>query len=386
MEMFKEKHFKELASVHQPHCVSIYLPTHVKGSSKEVEMDSTRYKNALQHVAKQLKELELKDHEIDEYLKTAYALLEDREFWSYMSKGLAVFLYGNQMQYFRVPIDLPETSYIGDHLYLKPLIRMLNGDGRYFLLNLSLEHVKVYEATHHSIQEMILSTSVPRSFKDAVGHETEKRTVQMRTNQGEGGSGMFHGHGMGEATEKKEEMVKFFRQINNGLIEEIHDETVPLVVACVEYLFPRFKEACTYHYLHDDFVEGNHEHTPLDELHKKSWNVIKSKFEEKREHQMNRYRELVGTGRASYNLDELIPAAVSGRIDTLFLKSDEHLWGVYDKETHSIHKDGQHRVGNADLFNTAAVHTLMNSGQVFLIDNEEEMPEPETLANAVYRH
>ncbi len=47
-------------------------------------------------------------------------------------------------------------------------------------------------------------------------------------------------------------------------------------------------------------------------------------------------RDLSARGRTSYSLEEIIPASLDGRVETLFLQGGLDKFGVYDQEKRSV--------------------------------------------------
>jgi hypothetical protein len=252
---------------------------------------------------------------------------------------------------------------------------------------LSLGNVKFYEATSHSIVEVIMEGLVPQSLEEAltVGDDYEQKSLQFRSGQGEAGKAMYHGHGAGNQTEKKEETLKYFREINEGLMRMLHDEQAPLVLACVDYLEPIYREANTYPHLFDFHISGNHENTSMLSLHSAARDMLNQHFEKDKADRYEDYQNKVHQGLASYEEKKVIPAAMIGQVDTLFIRNNDHLWGLYDVENHKIKVNNQKKIDNACLLNKAAIETIKNSGKVFLIENGE-MPEEGTLVNATFRY
>lgn len=66
----------------------------------------------------------------------------------------------------------------------------------------------------------------PASFRDSVGHDYEEKNLQYHTGQARNDKAMYHGHGKGK-DDAKPEILKFFRDINNGLMEFLHDKDAP---------------------------------------------------------------------------------------------------------------------------------------------------------------
>lgn len=387
MTILKKGKFEKLANVHQAHCVSIYLPTHRSGHEVIEDKDKVMLKNQLKEASEKLKAYGLDENEIKEYLSPIYKLQNDDSFWRHQSDGLALYLFGDKFEYMTLPVSFQEFVYVADHLYLKPLSAMLNEAERFFIMVLSLGDVKFFEGSSHSIVEVVMEGLIPQSLEEAltVGDDYEQKSLQYRSGQGEAGKAMFHGHGAGSGTEKKDETLKYFREINQGVMQMLHDEKVPLVLACVDYLAPIYKEANTYPYLFEDHISGNHSKTGMLTLHTSAIDLLGNYFDEDKKKQNEYYQNNVHKGLASYEEEKIIPAAISGLIDSLFIQRNKNLWGVYDAEKHSIKIDNEKKIDNACLLNKAAIETIRHGGKVYIMESDE-MPEKNTLTNATFRY
>lgn len=385
MDIFKKKTFLKLAEVHSPHCVSIYLPTDRSGD-KNRDKNKIRLKNRLKDAVGQLSGFGMEKYEAEGYLKPAYDLVDaDPDFWGHQSDGLAVFLFNGQMEHYSLPAAFDEITYVADHLYLQPLAGILHDQGRHFIMAVSINSVRFFDATRHSITPVTTEGLIPEALVEAVGTDFEDRNLQFRTGQSPNGGAVFHGHGAGSTTDKKDEIVKYFRQMNDGLQEKLRDESAPLVVACVDYLFPLFQEAITYKNLKSKHIGGNHEMTDPLVLKELAWEIVRDDFENKDEKARRRYDEFLGAGMASFNLEEIIPATLGGRTDALFLKKDAHIWGKYIPDENKVAVEDVHKVGNTDLLNKVAIETVRNGGSVYIVE-ETEMPDGTSEVNAVFRY
>ena len=97
-----------------------------------------------------------------------------------------------------------------------------------------------------------------------------------------------------------------------------------------------------------------------------------------------RYRELLGTGRTSNDIEQILPAANEGRVETLLVSLESQSWGVVDAETGAVHLHDSCEAGDEDLLDTAAVLTLSQRGTVYAL-NRDEMPSGAPIA-AVFRY
>jgi hypothetical protein len=254
-------------------------------------------------------------------------------------------------------------------------------------LGLTLHGAQFYEGTPHSLTEVYIKDLTPGRLEEVVGFDYEEKSLQWQSHRGgdPGKGAIFHGHG--EQTEKrKEEVLQYLRAIDKGIMEGIlFDLKDPLVVACVDFLFPLFQKANTYKYLVGDHIPGNPADKDAVLLHEKAWERVRPIFDEKRREKLTLYDELAHTVRTSYDLDEIVSGAVHGRIDTLFLKNREDVFGTFDKPNNEVEVDEEKDISNASLLNLAAVKTLLQKGQVYLLE-PEDMPVAEAVANAVFRY
>lgn len=391
MEKLTNEVFKELAAIHDAHCISIYIPTHrVNRNGDGYEKDKIALKNELKTVAQMLEAYDMSDAEIKEKLAPFNDLLHDSNFWMHQSDGLAMFQYKDEFNYFTLPESFENHSFVGGSLYLKPLVNVLNDSHECFLLSLSLNQVKLYHVDSREVNLMKVDDLIPTQLTDAVGEDYEEKHLERgakesRPNQGGGGHGTFHGHGRSNDNIKKDEMLQFFHQINNGLEKLLNQEKIPLIVACVDYLFPIYKEGNTYTNLEEsDFIKGNPEHVDVEDLANRAMQILKKENDEQQKDLINEFNESLANGKGSANLEKIVPAAASGKIEQLLVLKNAIQYGKYLKDDHKIETTEVRQIGDTDLINLAVVETIKNGGNVQLMETEE-MPKPELELAAIYR-
>lgn len=386
MALLTRKQFEELADYHSAHCVSIFMPTERAG--EEVNKGHFRivYEKHLKEAQQQLREYGLNDREIEDFMEPAAALAKDSGFWRNQSDGLAVFLSKDRFDYFTLPVRFEEFNYVADHFYLRPLMPLFNENGRFFILSLTLHGAQLYEATPHSLTEVYIEDLTPARLEEVVGYDYEERSLQWHSMLGQGQSGaMYHGQGR-QDDKRKEEILQYCRAVNKGLMDQIlYDLDEPLVVASVEFMFPMFKKVNTYKNLVEEPVAGNPAGLEPTVLHERAWEKVRPVFEAKREEKKKLYDELAHTDRTSYELEEIVPAAIDGRVDTLFIRNREDAYGTFHRNNNRVEVDDEKEISNASLLNLAAVKTFLQKGTVYLMESDE-MPEEDTLVNAVFRY
>lgn len=387
MDLFTKQDFLRLAEIHDKHCISIYIPTHRFGGEPAEMQDRTTFKNQLKEVKQKLKNYKLSEPEINSYLKPLEDLLQREDFWRKLSDSLVVFLYGGNMEYYMLPAEVKAENYVADHLYLKHLAPLTNSKSRFFVLVLSLGKMRFFDASEHNITEVNIEGLLPREIEESilVDMDDPKKQLQRRSPQGEPTQGAsFHGQGESNAQDKKVQIEKYFREINEGLMEMLHDEKAPLVVAGVDYLFPIYKSANTYKNLYDHHLVGNFDQISPSELHNRVWDLIKDDMKADLDKKRDRYHELLKVDKAAYQLEEVIPGSIVGRTEILFLQKDSHVWGKYNASDNSVVIDEEKSIQNADLLNISAIDTIKNGGEVYLLD-PAKMPD-DVAAAAIFRY
>ncbi len=383
MKTFSENKFKELAQINVPHCISIFIPTHRAGQEVNEKIDQINLKNQVQKVAGELGYWQLGSKEIDHLLEPIHALVNDTDFWNNQSDGLAIFRNKDHFEYYTLPVLFHEFVFVSDHYYLKPMVPYLNDDGKYYLLALSLSEVKFYEGFPHQIDEVELDDLLPDKLQDVVGYDFKEKHLQVRSGQTSSNQGMFHGHGKGNE-EEKTEIRKYFRAINDGLMKYIKNRKRPLVLAAVDYLVPLYREVNEYKNLYGEFIAGNPEHEDPVLMHEKTREMLKDYFDKERKRDIAAFEQALSNGKASFKEEDIIPAAFNQRIDTLFVKNGEEMWGIFDKASNTVKPRDVQPDFKTCLLNFASIHTLLNNGKVYLLE-PDQLPESSSRLNAIFR-
>ncbi len=363
-------------------CVSIYLPTVEKGP--ETRQNTIRFKNAIRDAETQLKRM-VEDDRAESILAPAKDLLEDTRFWSQQGPGLAVYLSDDVFEYYRVPFTVRELTTVTHRFHLKPVLPLLHADSRFYVLMLSQNRVELLDCTPYAVDVVDLP-SVPSDMADALKYDLSEKQLQFHTGTG-GGRGervpAFHGHGVGK-DDKKDQILRYCQAIDKGLTEMLNDQNAPLVLACVDYVLPIYREANTYPHLMDEAITGNAEAQSQEELHQKGWEIVKPYFRKSRDDAAQRFLELRHTEKTSADLREILPAAVEGRVQVLFLDQDKTIWGHFDAQRNEVTLRESQETGDEDLLDLAAFQTLARGGDVYAL-KREDMPEDGPVA-AVFRY
>lgn len=370
-------------------CVSLFMPTDRIGVERQ--QDQLRIRRLIREAEDLVADKEhLRSIQVEDLLEPLRLLVEDEQFWLHAGNGLAIFRSPEVFRSYRLSARFKEQVIVGSHFYLKPLLPLLTGDGRFYLLALSQNAVRLLECTSYSVNEMELPEQVPTSLADALKYDQPENELQSHSTasvgtMGKGGRhpAMFHGQGVG-IDETRDNILRYFQQINGGLHALLRDETAPLVLAGVEYLFPIYRQANTYPHLLEQGIAGNPDKLRAETLHEKAWATVEPYLLKARQEAATQYEDYADTERASSNSSEIVPAAYYGRIASLFVAVDREQWGAFDPATNTLLIHQQAELGDEDLLDLTAAQTLLHDGSVYAVE-QAQMPGKALLA-AVFRY
>lgn len=373
-----------LAGVHSAFCISIFIPTHRAGEEVLQQQDAILLKNHWKDVVGKLQQQGLKEREIEHLLEPVKTLIDNRTFWKHQSDGLALFLADGFWRQYTLPVKFEAFNHVANSFYLKPLMPMFSGDGRFFLLALELEDPHLYEGTRHSITEVQVEDLTPFDLEEVVGYDFKEKNLQAVSQQRGAKTPVYHGHGEGK-DDRKDELMHYFRAIDKGLMTMLHDETPPMVVASVDYLFPMYQEANTYQHLFPKHLSVHPSSMDLMLLHEKTWDILKSHFDRPRRDSLAQYAQFRDTDRTSADIRQIVPAALAGKVDTLFLQNRTDIWGLYNPANGEVEVHTEYQAPNVSLMNLVAVQVFLNGGNVYLLE-PQDMPDDTSKINALYRY
>lgn len=382
MHTLSQDELKTLMGAHQGLCISIFMPTFRTGA--ESQQNQIRFKNLLREAEEKLMAAGLRSQELKELMEPAQALPGNVLFWRRQSDGLALFLCDGLFRCFCLPEAFDELIVVADRFHIRPLLPVLRNDRRFYILALSQKEVRLLEGTGQGVTEIELE-GLPKSLDEALQYDEIEKQVRFRTGSVGGGTGiaMVSGHG-GVADDAKDNLLKYFRMIDHGLRSRIKDESAPLVLAGVEYLFPIYREANTFAHLMEEGIPGNPRRMNPDSLYRSAMKIVAPFFKKAENDALAQYRQSSGTGLTSADIREIVPEAAHGRVGMLFIAAGSRNSGTFHMESGAVEPHHKPKAEDADLLEIAAIQTYLNGGSVFILP-PNKMPELKDLV-AVFRY
>ena len=282
MDVFTKDNLKALLSERETPRISMYLPTH--RSMPDAIQNPIRLRKFLTEAERQLGVNSRKPTHAANMLQGVHSLLDDYSFWQHPSDGLAIFIAPNMFERYRLPIPFDELLVVAERFHVKPLLPYLSGDGRYYILAVSQKDVRFYRGTRQSIRQLPLE-DVPKNLAEIMATDSSGRAPQFHSRTPGASadrSATYHGHGVG-TEDQKDLILRYFRLIDHGVHELLHNETAPLVIVGVEYLHPLYREVNSYKYFLDKGVHGNPDGWSEEELRQHAWTLVQPHLEARRD-------------------------------------------------------------------------------------------------------
>lgn len=379
------KQFEALAGHKPGRSISIFLPVHTAGVEVLNEEDQRTFRNQLRAIEHTLEKEGMAPAEISSFMEPLHQLRKDPDLWRHLSKGLAVFATADELHYFTLPLSFKPFFYVSHEFYLKPLLPLFMGDGDFYLLTLNLHEVKLYSGNREGMEEVAFEPPLPQQLEEVVGFDFAQKSMGYHALKMGGQSrAIFHGHDEWEGGEK-DEVLRFFRAVDKTIAPVLKTSNSPLIVAALDYQMSLFREANTYPFLFPESLLGSPKHMSPADLHQKAWQALAFHFDEERRQHAELLSQLRDTDRTATDIQDIIPAAIGGRVEALFLDADNEQWGVYEPSTASVRVDEGQQPSNTSLTNLAAVQVFLNRGKVYL-QSGETLPLPYAPANALFRY
>ena len=368
MSLFPVDEIQYLITHHDQPCVSLYMPTHRSG--RDIEQDPIRFKNLLKQAEAGLTEAGYRAPEARQMLEKPRQFLDDGSFWRHQTGGLAMFVCPGGFRHYRLSGTLPELCVVGKRFHIKPLVPLITNDGRFYVLAISKERVRVLEGTRDSIVDLD-PAGLPEGLADALQLDLPERQMQFYS----GGSpksgkrdSVYFGSGQSEP-DPKDALRRYFRAVDRGLRDLLTDQQAPLVLAGVEYMFPLYHDVSGYTQLMEEGIPGNPEKVTSNELHVRAWAIVQPYFEREQREAAARYGSLAAmeSSLVSETFADVVPAAHHGRIHVLFVPIGAQQFGRYDATDDSVTLVEQPAREDQELYDFAVMSVLANGGRVFAV-------------------
>lgn len=369
---------QELLAVAEPACLSLYMPTH--RSHPENLQNPVRFKNLMKDLEESLL-LKYSNATTQEYLDPLIELTSEEGFWNHTSAGLAIFSSSHFIKAINLTEAPEEMAIVADSFHTKPLQQHLQSSGRFHVLALSLNEVKLFEGNRHSLIEVELHPMIDEERVDALGEELDRNSMQ-----GPSATGSFHFTQGSKNDESDGEMEHYFREVANAVQENHSKKTgIPLLLAALPEHHHLFQKVSKNSMLLDEGIKVNPTTLSTEKMAVLAWEIIEPEFLRKQEELISRYNQAKANGLGSDEIKEVAVALVEGRVDTLIIESDRIIASqITNLVTGKVQNKDLSNPKVDDLLDDMSELAIRMGGQVTVL-TAEQMPSKSGVA-AIFRY
>src|SRR5690606_30792954 len=110
-------------------------------------------------------------------------------------------------KHYSLPIQLGPRHHVMNEFMIAPIAGLLNKDDFFYILQISRDNVRLYDATRYSITQIDLShLDLPEDFEDILNMRSTKRTLQQHAGN-RGQDHIFHGQGASKDDEENKQQL-----------------------------------------------------------------------------------------------------------------------------------------------------------------------------------
>lgn len=353
---------KELATVQDTPCVTIYMPTHRVHPANAT--DPITFKNLYKTTLEYIHENNLEDHA--KLFEPLGKLFNDKTFWDHNEKGLAIFVSRDDTTILRLPETVPEISFVADSFCIKPLFKLYHENQPYYLLALALDSVQLYQGDKYQLNEIAIDDNVPITMKEALGDELTDNHLHASVVQGAG----LHGY-MEKSQEEEIDTDRFFRKIDQAILANYPiPQDIPLVLAALPEHHKHFIRISKHTNFSPVHLQINPQSLNKGALLDKVQEIFDNLLHKRKKELLERYQLAISENLSSQDVGDVVRDVIDGKVAVLCIESGKSIKGHIDISKRDIvHKNGQH----TDVVNKMA-HMVFRSGGSVIVFDEEDMP------------
>ena len=180
---------------------------------------------------------------------------------------------------------MDEAVIVGRRFHVKRLLPAMSDSPRFYVLAVSRNRPRLLKVTWNGI-ENLHPTSFPVNIKAALNLQGADRGEQVHSGmRGDLGkeAGVFHGQG-GHRDTLKDELVVYFRMIDDSLRPVLREKPWPLILAGVDYELAIFRKVSDYADIVDEMLYGSFDYVEDHALYEQALPIARRYYDSERRH------------------------------------------------------------------------------------------------------
>ena len=362
-------------------CVSLYQTTHRHGP--EHKSDLIVFKHLIQQMEGSL-EQKYKRTNVMPIMNFFYGIRDDPAFWTHAQDGIAVLASQNECIVYLLNAPVEDFVLVADGFHIRPLIQYFQTANTYCLLGLGSNSISLFEGNRYGVKQIELSDQIASEIEALNGEEHADGFLTHGRYGGADGVATFHGHG-GRKDAIGKDLERFFRYVDKTVLENFSKPMkVPLILVSLEEHQGEFRKISNNPYLVQEGIEMSYEALDLDQLTKKSWEIMGPLFLKKTQVLVDRYQNAKANALGSDELLEVARAISENNVETVLVEADRIIPGRFEAQTGRLELDSSGNPEYGDSIDHMVKAVMKNKGEVVVLPSER-MPTKTGLA-AIYRY
>jgi hypothetical protein len=357
-----------LARVHEPGCVSLYVPASPQGA--KADLARIELKDRLREAVNQLESVGAGESVIGPIVVSVTRMLEDPASWRHQWHGLVVLASPTRMVAHPLPLEVSASVHVSDRFHLTPLLAAVRATGTFLVLALAQDSVRLVAVGADDTATTLTVPGMPVDLRSATALDvTNDRQAYAHLQTSE---------------DPKLRMLEYAQAIDRALQEAPGVPSWPLVIAAAEPLASIFRSVTTRRELVPEAIEGNPEKLSDHELALAGRPHIERLRTKELEHHAADFEDHVGSGHTATDLSDVARAATEGAIRTLFFDGEANVPGHVDEADGTITRDAVDGASNYCIVDEIVRRALL-TGAVLVPATAAAVPGGEALA-AILRY
>lgn len=335
-------------------CITIVLPPYHPG--EPAKSAASLLKGNVQDAARTLSGQGLAKAAMGDLLEPLERLANDPASLTGSRWGRVIFCSPEVFCQFQIMQPAKPSMTIAGCFTIRRLLSELWTPGLFYLLALSKEDVRLFRCTHEGSEAVALPAGVPATLEEALAFDPPDHDLENRAAVGTS-TGSMHavrfGTGSGRETQGVH-LSDYYKLVDRGMQQLLHEPGIPLVLAGVDEDLVAYRSVGTHRNLARTSLHGSPNlSAPAPETFMHVCSLLRAEELECEMDALKQAKERAVPGRFLTAPDAIVSASFDGRVHQLYVDERAEFIGSYRSWF------------NEELFNLAAVETLLNGGKAF---------------------
>ncbi len=286
--------------------------------------------------------------------------LEDPAFAASSHESRVIFRAPDLLEQFHLRQAAAASAHVGACFSIRPLLAELALPESFYILSLSKTRVALYGRSGLDFERVSLGAGVSEELRAFTAFDPPDHRLENRSAAGRSAgniAGVPFGTGAGQEREKLH-LADFFKTIDRAILRLDREAKTPLLLAGVEEETSMYQGISLNPNLMKEIIQGSL-NGGRDEasMIARAQEILRADFLETKAAELRNAKETNDPAKVVNDFDSIIRAAFEGRVAHLYLNNAAEKLGVF-------HRDAYRSMSPEDLWNVAAVQTLLHKGEV----------------------